>query len=134
MSRLLAVVAVLVATATAWAEAGTAPAPRYELSVRVDAEARKLEGHARITVTNATAAPVGELWLWRYPERFAERSKALNDYNFWWVYPYSFNAGHMRTGPVSVDGRAAVVEVRDHARAGKGTLLHVALDPPVAAG
>jgi hypothetical protein len=132
MSRLLAVVAVLVTTAAAWADAG--PPPRYELSVRVDAEARKLAGHARITVSNGTAAPVGELWLWRYPERFAERSAALNDYNFWWVYPYQFNPGHMRTGPVTVDGRAATAEVRDHPRAGKGTLLHVALDPPLAPG
>src|SRR6476469_9745774 len=119
MSRFLCVVAVLVTTATAWAGAG--PPPRYDLSVRVDAEARTLSGHARITVTNDTAAPVGELWLWRYPERFAERSRALNDYNFWWVYPYQFNVGHMRTGPVTVDGRAASAEIRDHARAGKGT-------------
>ncbi|MDB4965290.1 MAG: hypothetical protein JWN44_979 [Myxococcales bacterium] len=129
MLRLAAAVAVLLACGQAWAGP-----PHYDVSVRVDAEARKLEGHARIEVTNDSGAPVGELWLWRYPERFAQRSTALNDYNFWWVYPYSFNPGHMRTGPVTVDGRAVPVEVRDHARAGKGTLLRVALDPPAAAG
>ena len=129
MLRAAAVVAVVCATAAARA----AP-PRYDVSVRVDSEARHVEGHARITVDNDTGAPMGELWLWRYPERFATRSPALNDYNFYWVYPYRFNPGHMRTSAVVVDGRAAAVEVRDHPRAGKGTLLHVALDPPLAAG
>ena len=133
MSRLAVVVASLVAAATAHAR----PAPsgvRYDLSVRVDAEARTVEGHARIAVDNTTGAPLDELWLWRYPERFATRSRALNDYDFYWVYPYRFNPGHMRTGAVLVDGRAAAVEVRDHPRAGPGTLLHVALDPPLQPG
>jgi hypothetical protein len=129
MLRLAAAVAVMCATAAVHAD-GT----RYDVSVRVDAEARTLEGHAHIVVPNETGAPLGELWLWRYPERFATRSPALNDYNFYWVYPTRFNPGHMRTGGVVVDGRAAAVEVRDHPRAGKGTLLHVALDPPLAPG
>jgi hypothetical protein len=131
MPRLLAVVAVLLTTA---AELYAQPLPQYDVSVRVDAEARTASGHARIVVTNPTDAPLGELWLWRYPERFASRSRALNDYNFYWVYPYRFNPGHMRTGPVLVDGRAAAVEVRDHPQAGPGTLLHVALDPPLGPG
>src|SRR6476660_176956 len=126
MLRLAAAVAVMCATCAVYADA-----TRYDVSVRVDAEARTLEGHARIVVPNDTGAPLTELWLWRYPERFATRSAALNDYNFYWVYPTRFNPGHMRTGGVVVDGRAAAVEVRDHPRAGKGTLLHVALDPPL---
>ncbi|HEX9103223.1 MAG TPA: hypothetical protein VF997_13520, partial [Polyangia bacterium] len=129
MLRLAAAVAVLCATA-----AVQAAEPSYDVSVRVDFEARHLDGHARIVVPNDSGAPLGELWLWRFPERFAARSPALNDYNFYWVYPYRFNPGHMRTGAVVVDGRAAAVEVRDHPRAGKGTLLHVALDPPLAPG
>ena len=108
--------------------------PRYDISVRVDAEARQVSGHARIVVTNGSVAPAHEITLWRFPERFATRSKALNDYDFYWVYPTRFNAGHMRTGPVVVDGRAASVEVRDHPRAGPGTLLAVALDPPLEPG
>ncbi|MCU1282439.1 MAG: hypothetical protein JWM53_5985, partial [bacterium] len=128
MIRLVAAVAVVGAAAMAQA------APSYDVSVRVDAEARRLEGHVRIVVPNDSGAPLAELWLWRFPERFAARSPALNDYNFYWVYPYRFNPGGMRTGAVVVDGRAASVEVRDHLRAGKGTLLHVALDPPLAPG
>ncbi len=128
MIRFAAAVAVVCAAAAVHAD------PSYDVSVRVDAEARRLTGHARIVVPNDTGAPLGELWLWRFPERFATRSPALNDYNFYWVYPYRFNPGHMRTGAVVVDGRAAPVEVRDDPHAGKGTLLHVALDPPLAAG
>lgn len=129
MPRLAAAVAVVCATAAVHA----AP-PRYDVSVRVDFEARRVEGHARIVVDNDGAEPLGELYLWRFPERFAARSPALNDYNFYWVYPTRFNPGHMRTGAVVVDGRAAAVEVRDHPQAGKGTLLHVALDPPLGPG
>ncbi|HXU72167.1 MAG TPA: hypothetical protein VN947_22715 [Polyangia bacterium] len=129
MLRFAAAVAILCATAAA-----ARAEPTYDVSVRVDAEGRHLEGHARIVVPNDTGAPVDELMLWRFPERFATRSPALNDYNFYWVYPYRFNPGRMRTGAVIVDGRAASVEVRDHPRAGKGTLLHVALDPPLAPG
>src|SRR2546423_5354920 len=129
MLRLAAVVAVVCA-----ASAVHASGPSYDGRGRVDAGAGRVEGHARIVVPNETGAPLAELWLWRFPERFAARSPALNDYNFYWVYPYRFNPGHMRTGAVVVDGRAAAVEVRDQARAGQGTLLHVALDPPLAAG
>src|SRR4051812_6569104 len=134
MSRLVAVVAVLLTTALALAAEARPPRapeplPRYDLSVRVDAPGRKATGHARIEVPNGTGAPLGELWLWRYPERFAARSRALNDYNFYWVYPRRFNPGHLATGAVTVDGRAALAEVRDHPRAGAGTLVHVTLDP-----
>jgi hypothetical protein len=131
MFRLVAVVTVLWTTALAYA---ADPLPRYDVSVRVDAEARTATGHVRIEVPNGTGQPLTELWLWRYPERFAQRSRALNDYNFYWVYPRRFNAGHLRSSAVLVDGRAAAVEVRDHARAGPGTLLHVTLDPPLAPG
>src|SRR5262245_39020507 len=141
MPRLVAVVAVLCTTALVHAAGPSAtpppppaiappePMPRYDINVRVDAAARTASGHVRIEVPNGTGKALDELWLWRYPERFAVRSRALNDYNFYWVYPRKFNPGHMRTGAVVVDGRAAAVEVRDHARAGPGTLLHVALDP-----
>src|ERR1700749_4211430 len=107
MLRLAAVVAVVCATTAVWAEPTAAGADVHAL---VDAEARKLDGHARIVVPNTTGAPLDELMLWRFPERFATRSPALNDYNFYWVYPYRFNPGHMRTGAVTVDRRAAPVE------------------------
>lgn len=108
--------------------------PRYDITVRVDAEARQASGHARIVVPNNGTMAMTELMLWRFPERFATRSRALNDYNFYWVYPTRFNPGHMRTSAVVVDGRAVAVEPRDHPRGGPGTLLAVALDPPLPPG
>jgi hypothetical protein len=106
----------------------------YDLTVRVDNRAHTVDGVARITIENRGARPLDTLWLWRFPERLAERSPALNDYNFYWIYPYRFNPGGMRTGAVTVDGRAQSVEVVDHPRAGRGTLLRVTLDRPIAPG
>jgi hypothetical protein len=106
----------------------------YDLDVRLDSRARTVSGRARITVENSGKLPLGELWLWRYPERLAERSPALNDFNFYWIYPYRFNPGAMRTGAVTVGGRAQSVEVVDHPRAGRRTLLRVTLDRPLAPG
>jgi hypothetical protein len=119
--------AILLSASVAWAGAR----PRYTLTARVDAEARTVEGHARIVVENRGASPLPALYLWRYPERFATRSDALNDYNFWWVYPRTFDPGSMRTGPVTIDGRAAEVTVLDHPFAGPRTLLRVRPAQPI---
>jgi hypothetical protein len=112
-----------------WAWAG----PRYQLDVHVDVGTRRADGHARIEVP---AVPVErrEIYLWRYPERFATRSDKLNDYNFYWVYPVKFNPGELRTGPILVDGVAAEVQVLDHPRAGPRTLIKVTPVRPIAAG
>src|SRR5581483_3049725 len=128
MFRLRTIVAVALLVGTAHAQV------RYDLDVELDSRARAVEGRARITVENRGARPLGELWLWRYPERLGERSPALNDYNFYWVYPSRFNPGAMRTGAVTVDGRAQSVEAVDHPRAGRRTLLRVTLDRPLAPG
>jgi hypothetical protein len=114
--------------------AAAAPPPRYELSVKADVDQRRFTGRARIHFVHEGAAPLGEILLWRYGERFATRSPALNDYNFYWVYPRAFNPGGLRTGAVVVDGRPARVEVRDHPRAGPRTLLSVVPAAPISPG
>jgi hypothetical protein len=121
-------------SAVAHAQSPESAPPQYDLDLRADIAARALQGHARIVVTNSTAAPLGELWLWRYPERFRRRSPALNDYNFYWVYPRSFNPGGMEASRFTVDGRAVAVEERDHPQAGARTLWRVPLSPPLAPG
>ena len=93
-----------------------------------------MAGHARIVVPARSPSSATAIYLWRYPERLATRSKKLNDYNFYWVYPRSFNPGELRTGPVTVGGQAANVEVLDHPRAGPRTLLRVTPVRPIAAG
>jgi hypothetical protein len=107
--------------------------PRYDIQAQVDVPARRVSGHTRITVPPASVER-SEIFLWRYPERFATRSKKLNDYNFWWAYPRRFNPGGMETGPITVDGAAARVEVLDHPEAGPKTLLKVVPVRPIAAG
>src|SRR6478736_2095498 len=106
----------------------------YDLDVRVDTVARRIDGRARITITNPTASSLTELWLWRYPERFARRSPALNDFNFYWIYPRSFNPGGMRIEALTFDGRATTTEIADHPVAGPGTLLRVQLRAPLPPG
>ncbi len=118
---------------SALAVASAAERPRYELSVRVDRDARSVEGHVRITVP---PAPIerASIYLWRYPDRLATRSKKLNEYNFYWVYPRSFNPGELRTGAITIDGEAADLEVLDHPQAGPRTLLRVTPKRVIAAG
>jgi hypothetical protein len=106
---------------------------RYDVTLSVDRDARSADGHARITLLPAASTRTS-FYLWRYPERFAARDKRLNDYNFYWVYPRSFNPGGMRNGAVTVDGEAADVEVVDHKFAGKQTLLRVTPRRPIAPG
>src|SRR6516164_6105274 len=138
MPRLAVALALVALSAIARAEpappSGADALPAYTIEARVDHEAQAVSGHVRIVVPNATDHEVRELWLWQYPARFASRSPALNDYNLHWIYPYRFNPARLQTAHVTVDGRAALVELRDHPQAGKGTLLHVALDPPLPAG
>ena len=97
MLRLAAAVAVVCATA-----AVHAAAPSYDVSVRVDSEARHLDGHARIVVAQRhrrAASP--SCGCGAFPSASPRARRALNDYNFYWVYPYRFNPGHMRTGAVA---------------------------------
>jgi hypothetical protein len=114
--------------------ARASPAVSYDLDVRVDTVARRVDGRARIELTNTSARPLDELVLWRYPERFASRSPALNDYNFYWIYPRTFNPGAMRIGGLTVDGHAVTMAIDDHPLAGRGTLVRVRLPRPLPPG
>ena len=124
---------VMLIAVSAIARAGEAHVA-YDLDVLVDTDARRVEGRAQITVENPTAQPIERVPLWRYPDRFATRSAALTDVNFYWVYPRSFNRGSLRVQSVSADGLPATALVRDHADAGPGTLLEVRLPRPLAPG
>lgn len=138
MHRLLLPSTILAAIAFPSASAGgAAPAdglPSYELEVSVDAETRRVVGRARIEIVNQTAAPLEALYFWRYPERLAQRSPALNDYNFYWIYPRSFNPGALTVSGVTVDGKPAAAESEDHPQAGRRTLLRVPLALPLPPG
>lgn len=108
--------------------------PSYDLTVRVDAEQRSVSGRARITFANDSAAALSQVLLWRYPDRFAARPAELNDYNLYWIYPYRFNPASLTVDAVRIAGQPAAVTFQDHPRAGRGTLIQVALPQPLSPG
>ena len=101
--------------------------PSYDLAVRVDVERRSLSGQARIAFTKDSSSALTHVLLWRYPERFAVRPAALNDYNRYWIYPYRFNPASLTVDVARVDGKQVAVTPQDHPQAGPGTVLRVAL-------
>ena len=101
--------------------------PSYELTVRVDVERRSLSGHARITFTNDSASALTRVLLWRYPDRFAVRPVALNDYNRYWIYPYRYNPASLTVDAARLAGQPVAFTLQDHPRAGPRTLLQVTL-------
>ena len=89
------VLALLCTLSSSTAHAGVS----YELTVRVDVDRRSLSGQARITFTNDSASALPQVLLWCYPDRFAVRPAALNDYNRYWIYPYRFNPASLIETP-----------------------------------
>ena len=125
----LAVAGNVLHPAPAWAQR-----PQYDLEVKVDPEQRKLSGRAHITLHNDGEAPLGKVLLWRYPHRFATQPAALNDYNWFWLYPYRFDPGTMTLRSARADGREAGLSYLDHPQAGAGTLIQLILPAPIPAG
>jgi hypothetical protein len=111
-----------------------ATAVSYRIDAALDPGAQRLSGAMRATVRNDTGAPLPDVLFWLWPNRLGEPPPGLDDVSFYWVYPRSFNAGWMRVHEVSVEGGAARTAVLDHEKAGKRTLLRVALPRPLAPG
>lgn len=108
--------------------------PRYRLDVAVDPWARLVRGQVAIEVDNPTQAPLAALELWLYPERLKRFSPGLDEHNFYWAYPRSFDPGGIALAGLTVDGRPVTGEVRDVEPAGPGTLLIVPLGEPLPPG
>ncbi len=101
--------------------------PQYDLDVRVDVKRRTLSGRARITFKNDSDSALSQILFWNYPQRFAVRPSALNDYNRYWIYPYRFNPASLSVDAVRVFGQPASMTTQDHPQAGRRTLLQVTL-------
>jgi hypothetical protein len=109
------------------------PVPGVALDVRLDPGQLRLEGHARLTVTNQTEAPIQTLPLWLYPNHLATRVPGLTDINYHWMYPGLFSPAGMTVSDVRVDGAPAAVALAD-TPAGARTLARVALPRPLPPG
>jgi hypothetical protein len=135
--RALVVASCLVALAGARADAAI---PRA--STTVDATFDPARGHAVGTVTlrivNVTADPLGHASVWLYANRFQRQSPAVDDVNFFWVYPAEFNPGWTRIAYLEQrvgEGWQAISHRQvPHALAGEGTLVDLARASPVPPG
>jgi len=87
-----------------------------------------------VELRNDGGAPLSEIWLWTVPNRLSEAPRGLDEVSFHWVYPKEFDPAWMRVHELRVDGELASTEALDHAKAGKRTLLRVALNRPLPAG
>lgn len=101
--------------------------PAYELTVRIDVDRRSLTGQARIRFANDSAGPLTQVLLWLYPDRFAVRPAALNDYNRYWIYPYRYNPASLTVDAARLAGQPVAFTLQDHSQAGPRTLLQVTL-------
>ena len=69
----------------------TASGPATDLDVTLDPDGRRISGHARLRIVNDGAAPLSTVSFILYPNALAQRSPALNDVRFHWLYPGGFS-------------------------------------------
>jgi hypothetical protein len=98
--------ALLVAVVLGGPLAGLAAAEvDYRVNARLDPVQRTVTGGVVIQIVNHTSRPLTHVPLWLYADRFARRP-ALNDIQYYWLYPTRFDPGAMRLTAVAVDGTA----------------------------
>ncbi len=121
------------------AYAGTSAADTSVLDVALDVGARSLRGSVRYDIANPTRRPLTRVYLWLYPNRLGVRSPALDDVNFYWVYPGRFSPGSMvisaarqTSGGVAI--AASRIRAAVHAIAGRNTLWSVELPRAIPPG
>ena len=115
--------------------AGRRRGPATDLDVTLDPDARRISGHARLRIVNDGPDPVSDVKLWLYPNVLAERSPALNDVRFHWLYPGGFSPA----GIELCERRASTacrrpVAIHDVPVVGRRALARAALAAPLAPG
>jgi hypothetical protein len=136
MKRCSPALAVVLALAAPFARAADPPvaaAPAVDVDVTLDDAQARLTGHARLRVSNQTGAPIRMVPLWLYPNHLAQRSPALTDVTYHWLYPGLFSPAAMTIAGVRVDGQPAPVQVTD-TPAGARTVAEVTLPHPLSPG
>ena len=111
-----------------------ADGPATDLDVTLDPRARRIRGHARLRIVNEAAAPLTTVHLWLYPNALAQRSYALNDVRFHWLYPGGFSPGGIEISNLTVDGLPAPVELVEPYGIGPRSLAVVKLATPLPPG
>jgi hypothetical protein len=111
----------------------SAPRGTVALEVALDPAARRATGHARLSVTNTSAAALTDVALWLYPNHLAVRPAGLSDVSFHWLYPGLFSPAAMQVAGARVGGAPAPLALED-TPAGSRTLARVALPAPLPPG
>src|SRR5262245_7293916 len=109
--------------------------PRYGVGALVDVAAHVLNGQVRIDAQNRTTMSLRHIDLWLYPNRFI-KPPPLNDIEYYWVYPLSFDPGSITLESLSIDGAPVDLgrlEYPDGPFAAK-SLARIALARPIAPG
>ena len=63
-------------------QVGMVIADVVDVDASLDPEAGRISGQVDLSVRNLTDAPLDRVYLWLYPNRFRERSSALDDVTF----------------------------------------------------
>ncbi|MBI4508354.1 MAG: hypothetical protein HY698_01880 [Deltaproteobacteria bacterium] len=139
MNKLIVVLALLGAVKGAQAAQAAleVPLPITHLDVTLDIPARRVSGVVTFRFTNPSPDPLPQVYAWLFPNRLARPPEALNDVNFYWVYPRRANGASMRVLRAwegSAKTAALKARVEPHAISGKDTLLVVELTHPVPPG
>ena len=88
--------------------------PATELDVTLDPDAPAHRGpRAPARRQRRRGAAVDRVASWLYPNALAERSPALNDVSFHWLYPGGFSPGAIDAANLRVDGAPAPVTIDD---------------------
>lgn len=84
------------------------PALKADLHLEVSADLDRVEGRARLTLTNTSAEPLSEVELWRFPERLATPPEAMTPVTADWQFPGGFDPARLHVRAVTSDGEALV--------------------------
>jgi hypothetical protein len=115
------------------AEPAAAPETSTEIEATLDPGGARIAGHARLRVVNDGPAPLAAVELWLYPNALADRSPALGDVSFHWLYPGGFSPAGIEIGGAKVAGVPVAAAIRD-TPLGARTLASLPLAAPLAPG
>jgi len=107
----------------------------YTIDATLDPSARTLAGAVDVRLVNTSRAPLSEIALVLYPNRFAVPDPRVDDVNRPFVYPREdFVAGGMTVDAIEVDGRSTGTPHYEALGGFERTLLRAALPAPLAPG
>jgi hypothetical protein len=112
----------------------TASGPATDLDVTLDPDGRRISGHARLRIVNDGAAPLSTVSFILYPNALAQRSPALNDVRFHWLYPGRFSPAAIELTNLRIDGAPAPVTIDDLPLVARQAIASAPLAKPLAPG